>query len=273
MRVDFFIVGGQKCGTTALHSFLINHPQIRGGSKQKELDFFAYDKLFSKGIGNYHSKFKKTLKEKVSFKEFFFIDSSPSYLLDENPQITSKRIFEYNAESKVIILVRNPIERSFSAFQMYKKRYFDKDKDWWVKWMKTRGGNTKNIIRRTEIEYKNFDLFVRNEINVLEKGLQIECPILKNGEFSKSIDLYRNKFKSNFLLIQNEEMHKNTSLTLDLVSDFLKIKSFDWTMFSNKKVFQGNYKLDIDSETINLLKKYYHDDINFLFENFNIDYR
>lgn len=273
MKVDFFIIGGQKCGTTALHSFLINHPQIKGGINQKELDFFAYDKLFNKGLENYHSKFKKSLKENILFKKIFFLDSSPSYLLSGNPQITSNRIFNYNTKSKVIVLVRNPVERCFSAFQMYKKRYFENDKDWWMKWMETRGGDTKNVIRRTEVEYNNFDLFVKNEIDVLEKGLKIECPILKNGEFSKSIDLYRNTFKTNFLLIQNEEMHKNTSSTLNIVSDFLKIKSFDWSIFSNKKVFQGDYKLNIDSETINLLKAYYRDDIKFLYKNFNIDYR
>ncbi|MBU2919810.1 sulfotransferase domain-containing protein [Winogradskyella psychrotolerans] len=273
MKVDFFIIGGQKCGTTALHSFLINHPQIKGGSKQKELDFFAYEKLFNKGLSNYHSKFNKNIKEKILLKKTFFLDSSPSYLLDENPEITSSRIYEYNAKGKVIVLVRNPIERSFSAFQMYKKRYFERDRNWWVKWVKERGGDTNNIIKRKEAEFNNFNLFIKNEICAREKGLKIECPVLKNGEYSKSINLYRNKFKSNFLLIQNEEMHKNTTSTLVKVSDFLNIKPFDWSIFSDKKVFEGSYHFEVDLETINLLKNYYQNDINFLLKDFNIDYR
>jgi len=39
MKVNILIAGFQKCGTSALHSFLSEHPNIIG-SNPKELDYF-----------------------------------------------------------------------------------------------------------------------------------------------------------------------------------------------------------------------------------------
>ena len=48
MRVlpDFLIIGGQKCGTTSLYNYLLNHPDIYP-SLWKEVNFF--DKIFTEG--------------------------------------------------------------------------------------------------------------------------------------------------------------------------------------------------------------------------------
>ena len=39
-KVDFLIIGAQKCGTTSLYNYLSYHPDIIG-SKPKEVDYFS----------------------------------------------------------------------------------------------------------------------------------------------------------------------------------------------------------------------------------------
>ena len=46
-KIDIFIVGGQKCGTTALHNYLIQNPRINQGLT-KELHYFDYEPYFFK---------------------------------------------------------------------------------------------------------------------------------------------------------------------------------------------------------------------------------
>ena len=48
-KVGLFIIGAQKCGTTSLHHYLGQHPELTG-SKPKEIDFFSYDGLYKKDI-------------------------------------------------------------------------------------------------------------------------------------------------------------------------------------------------------------------------------
>lgn len=44
MKVDFMIIGAQKCGTTTLFDILNNHPSVNG-CRPKELHFFIVEKL------------------------------------------------------------------------------------------------------------------------------------------------------------------------------------------------------------------------------------
>ena len=49
MKVDFFIVGAPKAGTTSLYKYLHEHPEIHMSSK-KEPDYFSDNELYSEGM-------------------------------------------------------------------------------------------------------------------------------------------------------------------------------------------------------------------------------
>src|SRR5689334_13964335 len=61
---DFLVIGGQKCGTTSLYDYLIQHPQILPAVR-KQMHFF--DNRFSKGFHWYRSNFS-TVFEKLYVK-------------------------------------------------------------------------------------------------------------------------------------------------------------------------------------------------------------
>ena len=118
MKVGVFIVGAPKAGTTSLHYYLNEHPEILMSS-MKEPDFFLEKEIADLGLyygttrintpQKYHNLFSDKKDEKI------FGESSVSYLY--YPEVP-KRIKEYNTKAKIIIMLRNPVDRAFSHYLM-----------------------------------------------------------------------------------------------------------------------------------------------------------
>lgn len=107
-KVDFVIIGVQKCGTTSLAHQLEQHPDV-DFCFHKEPDFFSKSKDWRKGLDSYHKLYKNTancLKGEGS--------TTYSWLL-EYPE-TVDRLYEYNPNLKLIFMVRNPVDRIRSHF-------------------------------------------------------------------------------------------------------------------------------------------------------------
>ena len=118
MKVGIFIVGTPKAGTTSLHHYLKEFPEILMSSK-KEPDYFSDKEILEQGLYYGESRIDSLIKYNNLFskrdKEKFLGEASVSYLF--YPEV-SKRIKEYNPESKIIIMLRNPIDRAFSHYLM-----------------------------------------------------------------------------------------------------------------------------------------------------------
>jgi hypothetical protein len=124
-KTNLFIVGAAKCGTTTLHSILSGHPDIFM-SRVKEPHFFSdvfintSEKVSIDKKKDYHSI---TVKDEITYHKLFEDgkkmryrgEASPSYLWDIK---TAERIYNYNQDAKVIIILRDPIKRCFSHYQM-----------------------------------------------------------------------------------------------------------------------------------------------------------
>ena len=116
-QLDFIVVGAQKCGTTALHYQLEKHPQIALPDKE-ELHFFDDEEIFA-GAVNYdqlHDRFHPTSRARVAG------ESTPIYLY-WRPAM--ERIWNYRKGIKLVIVLRNPIERAFSHWNMQRERGFE----------------------------------------------------------------------------------------------------------------------------------------------------
>ncbi len=102
-KVDFFLVGAAKCGTSAMFEYLIQHPKLFIPPK-KELHYFGADLNYSVPritSEEYLEYFKQASGEQL------FGDCSVSYLLSKN---AAQEILDYNPEAKIIIMARNPVE-------------------------------------------------------------------------------------------------------------------------------------------------------------------
>lgn len=101
---DFLILGAQKAGTTALYAYLRWHPDITGPSF-KEISFF--DRHYAHGERWYRAHLPLRRRALVG-------EASPSYLF--HPQ-APERVARMLPESRLIALLRNPVERAFSHYQ------------------------------------------------------------------------------------------------------------------------------------------------------------
>lgn len=252
IKVNAVIAGFQKCGTTALHHFLSYHPNIIV-SNPKEVHFFSTPNKFNKGIEYYHSFFKISYFQKYSNK--ILLDSSPSYSSVLYQDFAIQKLYDYNPNFKVICLVRNPIDRAFSAWNMYKVR-FQKDVNWYKDLEMNMFGYVRSTISRNKEEFSDFNLYVRNELKAIKNGQIIEASVLPQGLYHIGIKNLKNYF-SDVLIVENEKMAEDTPEYLDLITKFLDLKEMNWSRFDEKKIFKQEYENSISNETSESLKSYY----------------
>ncbi|PHS73639.1 MAG: hypothetical protein COB22_00060 [Cycloclasticus sp.] len=116
-KVNFVVAGAQKSGSSALNRFLAMHPELcMTKKKRNELHYFEDDRLFNQMISSDH-KYHMHFKPKASHK--LIGDVTPAYMY--YPQ-AAERMFNYNPKLKIILILRNPIERAFSHWNMQTKR-------------------------------------------------------------------------------------------------------------------------------------------------------
>lgn len=112
---NLFIVGAPKCGTTAMHTYLGQHPDIFMAN-YTENNYFATDLIplddQFRLDENYFALFKDARDQKI------IGEKSVYYLLSK---IAAHNIHNFNPDAKIIIMLRNPVDmlQSFHAQQIY----------------------------------------------------------------------------------------------------------------------------------------------------------
>jgi hypothetical protein len=99
----FLILGAAKAGTTSLHHYLLDHPQVSGPTI-KEIHYF--DHAYHRGAGWYRAHFEPRRQPGEITGE-----STPYYLF--HPLVPA-RVASDLPEAKLIALLRNPIDRAYS---------------------------------------------------------------------------------------------------------------------------------------------------------------
>lgn len=114
MKVGFFIIGAQKCGTTALATFLREAHSIHLPAK-KELHFFDDEAVdWSRPtLEAYHAHFDARRSGAL------WGEATPSYIYWPG---ALERIHAYNASARLIVILRDPVARAFSHWRMQRVR-------------------------------------------------------------------------------------------------------------------------------------------------------
>lgn len=122
---EFLIIGAQRCGTTSLYKYLAQHPHFRSATlRTKGVHFF--DTRFEKGIAWYRAHFP-TAMYRAWFRARHGADlvtgeASPYYLF--HPHVPY-RIARHLPQVKLIVMLRDPIERTYSQWQHELSRGFE----------------------------------------------------------------------------------------------------------------------------------------------------
>lgn len=218
MRIgpNFLIIGANKGGTTSLFQYLRQHPEVFV-PKIKEPMFFNY---YQEDGEDENFRTQKIIKTFSSYSQLFEGseafkargEASTSYLA--NPDC-AKNIYNFNPAMKLIVLLRNPIERAFSNYLMY------------VRW---------------KDEKRSFSAALQDELKgvALPQGKQY----IYLGHYLHSLRIYKEQFGEGQLKVILFEDFKNTPLkTYREVCNYLKIdEGFEPFM---KKKYNNNDSVEI----------------------------
>jgi hypothetical protein len=104
MLPGFLIVGAQRCGTTSMYRTLSQHPLVVKSVLHKGVHYF--DMNYDRSLGWYRAHFPLRRAGHVTF------ESSPYYVFHP---LAAERIARDLPDVKLLVLVRDPVERAYSA--------------------------------------------------------------------------------------------------------------------------------------------------------------
>lgn len=209
---QIFIVGAQKAGTSSLHAYFSRHPSIITGLN-KELAFFSREKMYQRGLEFYR------LMYPAWFRGSHALDSTPEYLYYSK---AAKRLYDYRPDSKIIVLLREPISRAFSAFNHYsqaiskprfKNRISQANQDGYDFFMPLIASN-----QEATIEY-----FVEAELDAINSGKNIEEPgLIRRGIYAPQLARYFELFgRENVLVLFSDELSSDPEKVTNQALDFI----------------------------------------------------
>jgi hypothetical protein len=114
MTPGFLIIGGQRCGTTSMYRTLAQHPAVLKAVLHKGVHYF--DTSYGEGMGWYRGHFPLQLTaarvaRRTGVRPLTF-ESSPYYMFHP---LAADRINRDLPDVKLLVLLRDPVERAYSA--------------------------------------------------------------------------------------------------------------------------------------------------------------
>ncbi len=214
-------MGAAKSGTTSLHAYLSAHPQVYM-SPIKEPNFFSTDI----NPNNFRAAYKKTLPKNIdeSLKNHPDKEMQVAFVRDENSYAklfaankngllagesstsylysaaAAKNIKAFNADAKIIMILRNPVERAFSHYQM---------------------------ARQMGLATADFKTAFAKDKAAKTKGWGVSELYCELGSYPKQIKRYREVFNEEHLLILLfDDLKNNPNLTHQKICNFLNVTIF-----------------------------------------------
>jgi len=109
-KIDLMIIGAQKAGTTSLNKYLNQHPDVLGHATQ-EFSYFLSDTDYKK---KYNTEFKKFF-DRTKFNAKVVVAKNVGIY---NNQHAIERLYRHNPECKLVFMVREPVSRAISSYNM-----------------------------------------------------------------------------------------------------------------------------------------------------------
>ena len=248
---DFLIIGAQKCGTTFLYQKLVQHPRVKPAFL-KEVHYF--DLNFRKGNNWYRSHFPLQLSNS---RKYITGEASPYYLFHPH---AARRASVIVPDAKLIVLLRNPVDRAYSHYQHQVKHVSGKARE------------TLAFEEAIEAEEKILPAEV-------SKMLQDEYYMssshrtrsyLSRGRYIDQLLIWSSSFpRRRMLVLKSEDLFDDTTNTLERVLDFLEIPHWTPEAYSipNKREYTG-----VDPFVRQRLDEYYEPHNQRLYEYLGVDF-
>ena len=265
----FIIVGAQKCGTSSLHALIEKNSLYLSGSYVKETDYFLSEENKIYNIYDY-GKYFPGPKDKVYF------ESSPNYLYYKE---IPKRIKKVLGDIKIVILIRDPVDRAYSAYNHYKSVHgiWANNKSALLK-QKCNLKENKNLINSlycSKTSFPSFEECIKYELNDDSSTLKQEPSILRRGLYEDQILRYEKRFGSgNVLLLHIDELSGNIKKLVNKIEKFVGTKTTLHIKSSESEIKnRRSYNRKTDDHLSPFLQAYYEKTYIFIEKRFKQDGR
>lgn len=123
----FVVIGGQRCGTTSIFKALADHPQVMRPAVEKGTDYFSMH--YTRGPDWYHGHFplrssaalaRPDHRPRVAFEACTYYMFHPFAI---------ERMARDLPDVKLVAMLRDPVERAFSAYKHEFARGYDTEPD------------------------------------------------------------------------------------------------------------------------------------------------
>lgn len=214
-RPNLFILGGQKCGTSALAHFLSQHPDICLAQGKEahifdnpDIDIYDAEQLDI----TYQGKFTHANGQR------YYCDATPiyAYWSDLLPAIHN-----YQPDAKIIFMLRDPVERAISHYMMESGR----------------AAESLSISRAFLSEAKRLRQAGHDRS---WNSVTRVASYLDRGRFSQQVAAINSVFpEKNILFLHNDSLRYQHQATLNKVCHFLDIEPIS---IAPENVFSGQYQ-------------------------------
>lgn len=238
MLPDFIIIGVQKCGTTSLYNYLTAHPGI-APAYRKEVSFFDYN--FEKGAIWYRAHFPSLLS-KVRGQNLITGEATPCYIFHP---LAPKRISKMIPTVKLILLLRNPVDRAYSHYQHslrlgVENLSFEEA----LTEAKKLRGETEKIV-----QHEDFHSLYNSRAAYLSRGIYMD-----------QLEAWTSLFpREQMLILKSEDFYTDPQPIVSRVFEFLELP--DWKPEKYRRYnYGGTAKMDASmrSHLIDYFKPYNH---------------
>lgn len=221
---DFVVVGGQKCGTTSVYHYLKQNPYFH--FPPKEIGFFTHQ--VSDDIGWYRSHFpsfiKKWHRRYLLRMSLVSGDVDPAYILDPH---ALQRISNVIPKAKIILLLRNPVDRAYSHYHHCVRDGIEK----------------LSFEDALQAEPERVDEQWRKMISGQKyDGLKIyRFSYIKTGVYVDQVNALLNIFpRQQILFLEAENLFKDPNMEINKILNFLCIP--EWQLKRPSVHNQGSYR-------------------------------
>jgi Sulfotransferase domain len=221
---DFLIIGSAKSGTTTLHKYLYQHPQIFMTTPKEPSYFANFASGYGKDINWYMSLFDDAKPNQICGEASTPYTHQTSY----KPEIP-KLIFETIPNVKLIYIMRHPVDRAYSQY-LHQIRIFQ-------------GKYRKQGLPPFKVPETFEQLIERGSSVIKSDDYMQKIDVIATSKYIDQINLYLKFFpKERFLFLFFEDLCVNPEKVLWEIYNFLEIdNNIDW---GNSKRIVANKSSD-----------------------------
>lgn len=232
-KIGIFL-GGMRCGSTAMHDYLQQHPEICI-YKKKDPHFFSGDKQWEKGWESYLSGWDRynPHQHKIAFESSTHYTKAPMY---EN---TAKRIATSPFDMRLVYGVRPPIERIESHFvHNAGKSYYDPENKSERRRLLKQAINVSNYLMQIE-RFERY--FSPHQLIVIETGSLLNVPELTLDRVCRFLGVDSN-YKFNVIPRRPRSFKRDIS---EVRLSHEEIELASRALYEPTKMFEKKYDLEI----------------------------